>query len=74
MGKMYRDEGYQEFEATMLYCPYCRQTVPVRKRLLLVLPEGDKYDYCCSRCGRPIGAKLDKRDNLRNYNSPLNRG
>ena len=36
-------EMYKEFEATELYCPNCRQPMPVRKRLLLVLPEGDKY-------------------------------
>jgi len=58
-------EGYKEFEATTLYCPYCRQTVPVRKRLLLILPEGEKYDYCCSRCGRPIGAKIDPQKRIR---------
>jgi transposase-like protein len=65
MKRVYNNKGYQEFEATMLYCPHCQQTVPVRKKLLIILPEGDKYDYCCSRCGRPIGAKLDKKQNLK---------
>lgn len=32
-------------EATLLLCPRCRVAVPVRKRLLLVLPEGDKFEY-----------------------------
>lgn len=62
---MPQHDVFQEFEATTLYCPYCHQTVPVRKRLLLILPEGDKYEYYCARCGRPIGAKLDKRQALK---------
>lgn len=59
--KVKSQSDYQEFEALSLYCPYCRQAMPVKKRLLLILPEGDKYEYCCLGCGRPIGAKLDKR-------------
>ncbi|MBI2889183.1 MAG: cytoplasmic protein [Nitrospirae bacterium] len=53
-------DAYGEFEASELFCSACRQSVPVRKRLLLALPEGDKYDYVCSRCGNPVGSKLDK--------------
>jgi len=33
-------DQFKEFEATELYCAKCRRAVPVRKRLLLVLPEG----------------------------------
>ena len=51
---------YDQFEATELYCPKCRQAVPVRKRLLLILPEGDKYEYTCSNCAGSVGAKLDR--------------
>jgi uncharacterized protein YbaR (Trm112 family) len=51
---------YDQFEATELYCPKCRQAVPVRKRLLLILPEGDKYEYTCSYCAESVGAKLDR--------------
>ena len=55
------DEGmYKEFEATELFCPKCRQAVPVRKRLLLVLPEGDKYEYLCAYCATSVGSKIDK--------------
>jgi hypothetical protein len=53
-------EMYDQFEATELYCPKCRQAVPVRKRLLLILPEGDKYEYTCSYCAGSVGAKLDR--------------
>lgn len=51
---------FDQFEATELYCPQCRSPVPVRKFLLLVLPEGDKYEYRCQYCGTPVGDKLDR--------------
>lgn len=50
---------YKEFDATELYCPRCRQAVPVRKHLLLVLPEGDKYEYRCAFCAESVGTKID---------------
>ena len=42
--------SFEQFEATSLYCPRCKAAVPVRKRLLLVLPEGDQYEYLCAYC------------------------
>jgi hypothetical protein len=54
-------ESYGDFDATELYCPNCKMAVPVRKRLLLVLPDGDKYDYTCVYCGTSLGDKTDKR-------------
>jgi len=51
-------ETYQDFDATELYCPRCRRAVRVRKRLLLILPEGEKYDYTCAFCGMSVGDKL----------------
>jgi hypothetical protein len=53
---------FKEFDATELYCPRCKQSVPVRKRLLLVLPEGDKYEYLCAYCSETVGTKMDKQD------------
>jgi hypothetical protein len=53
---------YKEFNATELFCPKCRQAVPVRKRLLLVLPEGDKYEYLCGYCATSVGSKIDKNN------------
>lgn len=53
-------EGYEQFEATSLYCPHCKEAVPVRKKLLLILPEGDEYEYLCSRCGSSVGIKIEK--------------
>jgi hypothetical protein len=51
---------YKEFDATELYCPRCLRAVPVRKRLLLVLPEGDKYEYLCAFCSSTVGTKTSK--------------
>lgn len=51
---------FEEFEASMLFCPKCKEAVPVREKLLLVLPEGDKHDYLCTKCGSPIGSKVTK--------------
>lgn len=56
-----KDTGmFKELEATELYCPRCKRPVPVRKRLLLVLPEGDKYEYTCGFCSESVGAKIDR--------------
>jgi len=51
--------SYGEFEASELYCPRCRRAVPVRRRILLALPEGDKYEYLCTFCSESLGTKLD---------------
>ncbi|UCF93628.1 MAG: hypothetical protein JSW39_05560, partial [Desulfobacterales bacterium] len=55
-------DAYKEFDATQLYCPRCKQAVPVRKRLLLVLPEGDKYEYLCAFCSASVGTKMDRQE------------
>lgn len=58
--------AYDDFDATELYCPKCRKAVPVRKRLLLILSNGDKYDYSCVYCGTSVGDKtVTQTDNLR---------
>jgi hypothetical protein len=53
-------QSYKDFDATELFCPQCKKAVPVRKRLLLILPEGEKYDYSCVYCGTSVGDKLVK--------------
>jgi len=59
-------ESYSDFDATELYCPKCKRSVPVRKRLLLILPSGDKYDYTCAYCGTSVGNKIvTEKDNMR---------
>src|SRR5439155_1406902 len=39
-------------DSEILWCP-------PRKKLLLVLPTGHKYDYVCGECGTPVGGKSD---------------
>ena len=53
-------ENYKDFDATELFCPRCQRAVAVRKRLLLILQEGEKYDYTCVYCGTSVGDKLVK--------------
>jgi hypothetical protein len=60
-GQSNDSDVYKDFDATELYCPKCKQSVPVRKRLLLVLPEGDKYEYLCAYCAETVGTKIDKQ-------------
>jgi len=52
-------DSFGELEAASLFCPRCRTANPVRKSLLLVLPDGNKYDYRCSVCGTQVGGKAD---------------
>ena len=58
--KQNSQKQFDQFDATELFCPTCGRSMPVRKRLLLILPEGDKYEYLCARCGTSVGDKIDK--------------
>ena len=51
---------FEKFQATELYCPKCRRATPVRERLLLVLPEGEKYEYLFAYCGTSVGDRIVK--------------
>lgn len=53
---------FDQLEATSLFCAKCRQAVPVRKKLLLALPDGDKYDYLCVYCGNSAGTKTERSE------------
>lgn len=65
-------EAYDSLEASELFCPRCRQSRPVRRHLLLVLPTGNRYEYRCAVCGESVGAKSD--DDPRNFQSTLRPG
>ena len=52
-------DAFEQLEASLLFCPKCREAVPVRKRLLLILPEGSKFDYLCTRCASICGDKIE---------------
>jgi DNA-directed RNA polymerase subunit RPC12/RpoP len=51
---------FEDFDAAELYCPQCGQAVPVIKRLFLILPEGDRYEYRCRFCGTTVGTKIER--------------
>jgi len=41
--------------------------MPVRKRLLLILPEGNKFEYDCTSCGSICGDKIEPDPPTRRY-------
>ncbi|MBI4406242.1 MAG: hypothetical protein HY537_18930 [Deltaproteobacteria bacterium] len=49
--------AFEDFSATHLLCPKCRTARPVRERLLLILPDGELYDYICTACGTSAGTR-----------------
>jgi len=53
-------ESYGQFNASLLYCAKCGRAMPVRQRLLLVLPDGELYDYTCQGCNSSVGSKTEK--------------
>ena len=56
-------DQFDSFSASALYCPQCRQATPVRERLLLVLPDGNLYEYLCAHCGTSTGSKTETEPN-----------
>ena len=48
---------FENLRASSLYCARCRKAMPVRERLLLVLPDRDLYDYLCTGCGDSVGRR-----------------
>lgn len=50
-------DSYKNFQASHLFCPSCKKAMPVREKLLLVLPGGDLYDYLCTGCGKSLGTR-----------------
>ncbi len=52
-------DAFDQLEATLLFCPKCRAAMPVRKHLLLILPQGNKFEYLCSQCGAVCGDKIE---------------
>jgi hypothetical protein len=48
---------FENFTASSLYCDKCKATMPVRERLLLVLPDKELYDYLCTGCASSVGSR-----------------
>lgn len=53
-------DQFRSLNATLLFCPNCKEATPARERLLLVLPSGNKYEYRCAYCGTSTGEKIDQ--------------
>ena len=49
--------AFEELQASVLFCGRCRAPQPVRERLLLVLPNGELYEYLCTACGESVGKR-----------------
>ncbi len=50
-------QQFENFTASSLYCEKCKTAMPVRERLLLVLPEKEIYDYLCTGCASSVGSR-----------------
>lgn len=48
---------FESLRASSLYCQRCGQAMPVRERLLLVLPDKEIYDYLCAGCANSVGQR-----------------
>ncbi len=48
---------FENFTASSLYCGKCQAAMPVRERLLLVLPDKEIYDYLCTGCAASVGSR-----------------
>ena len=50
-------QQFENFTASSLYCDKCQAAMPVRERLLLILPEKEIFDYLCTGCGSSVGQR-----------------
>ena len=53
---------FEEFQASALFCGRCKTARPVRERLLLVLPDGELFEYLCTACGSSVGKRKAETD------------
>ena len=56
MGRMSQQQ-FENFTASSLYCAKCKAAMPVRERLLLILPDKEIYDYLCTGCAMSVGQR-----------------
>lgn len=54
---MSQPQQFENFTASSLYCEKCKTAMPVRERLLLVLPDKEVYDYLCTGCASSVGQR-----------------
>ena len=48
---------FENFRASSLFCNKCRQAMPVREKLLLILPDKEIFDYLCTGCASSLGQR-----------------
>ena len=51
------EQQFENFTASSLYCAKCKTAMPVRERLLLILPDKEIYDYLCTGCAASVGQR-----------------
>ena len=56
MGRMSQQQ-FENFTASSLYCEKCKTAMPVRERLLLILPDKEIFDYLCTGCASSVGQR-----------------
>ena len=54
---MMSQQQFENFTASSLYCEKCKAAMPVRERLLLVLPDKEIFDYLCTGCASSVGQR-----------------
>lgn len=52
-------DSFNKLQATELYCNRCKSAMPVREKLLLILPGQNLYEYICTRCGSSLGKRTE---------------
>lgn len=50
-------QQFENLRASSLYCAKCKAAMPVRERLLLVLPDKEIFDYLCTGCAESLGQR-----------------
>ena len=50
-------QQFENLTASSLYCDKCKASMPVRERLLLILPDKEIFDYLCTGCGASLGQR-----------------
>ena len=50
-------QQFENFRASSLYCNKCQQAMPVREKLLLILPDKEIFDYLCTGCASSLGQR-----------------
>ena len=57
MNQQQPQQQFENFTASSLYCEKCKAAMPVRERLLLILPDKEVYDYLCTECASSVGSR-----------------